>query len=62
MRAAADIINPFLLAMIFAFVFGPMLGWLRSKGLPAFLALLLTIFLILGGAILLLIFIGTAMG
>ncbi len=62
MRAAADIINPFLLAMIFAFVFGPMLGWLRSKGLPAFLALLLTIFLILGGAILLLIFIGTALG
>jgi AI-2 transport protein TqsA len=60
MRAAADVINPFLLALIFAFVFGPMLGWLRQKGLPAWLALLLTIFLIFAGAILLLIFIGTA--
>ena len=28
MRAAADIVNPFLLALIFAFTFGPMLGWL----------------------------------
>jgi AI-2 transport protein TqsA len=60
MRAAADIINPFILALIFAFTFGPLLGWLQRKGLPSFLALLLTIFLILGGGILLLIFLGVA--
>ncbi len=61
MRAAADVINPFLLALIFAFTFGPALGWMQRKGLPAWLALLLTIFLILGGAILLLVFIGTSL-
>ncbi len=60
MRAAADIINPFLLALIFAFTFGPALGWLQKKGLPAGLALLLTILLIFGGGILLLLFLGTA--
>lgn len=60
MRATADVLNPFLLALIFAFVFGPTLGWLRQKGLPGWVALLLTIFLIFLGAILLLVFIGTA--
>jgi predicted PurR-regulated permease PerM len=60
LRAASDIINPFLLALIFAFTFGPMLGWLRKKGLPAWLALLLTLFLLLGGGIILLVFLGTA--
>lgn len=60
MRAAADIINPFLLALIFAFTFGPLLGWLQKKGLPAWLALLLTTLLVLGGSLALLIFIGTA--
>ncbi len=62
MRAAADIINPFLLALVFAFTFGPMLGWLQKKGLPAGLALLLTILLIFGGGILLLLFLGSALG
>lgn len=61
MRAAADVINPFLLALIFAFTFGPLLGKLQDRGFPAWLALLLTIFFILGGTILLLIFIGTAL-
>jgi predicted PurR-regulated permease PerM len=60
MRATTDILNPFLLALIFAFVFGPALGWMRQKGVPGWLALLLTIFLILIGAILLVVFIGTA--
>ena len=61
MRAAASIINPFLLALIFAFVFGPVLGSLQRKGVPAWLALLLTIILILGGGILLLVFLGVAL-
>ncbi|MFN2190572.1 MAG: AI-2E family transporter [Candidatus Promineifilaceae bacterium] len=60
MRASADVLNPFLLALIFAFVFGPTLGWMKQKGLPGPAALLLTLFLILGGGILLLLFLGTA--
>lgn len=60
MREAADIINPFLLALIFAFTFGPILGWLQKKGIPAWLALLLTLILLLGGGVLLLVFIGTS--
>ena len=60
MREAADIINPFLLALVFAFVFGPVIGWLQTKGLPAWLAFLLTIILVLGGGILLLVFIGSS--
>jgi AI-2 transport protein TqsA len=60
MRTAADIINPFLLALVFAFVFGPLIGWLQKKGLPSWLALLLTLILLLGGGILLLVFIGTS--
>ena len=60
MREAADIINPFLLALVFAFVFGPVIGWLQKKGLPSWLALLLTLFLLLGGGILLLVFIGAS--
>lgn len=60
LRAAASIINPFLLALIFAFVFGPVLGKLRARGVPDFLALLLTIIVIIGGGILLLIFLGVA--
>jgi len=61
LRAATSIVNPFLMALIFAFVFGPTIGWLRKKGLPGWLALLVTIFLIFVGAILLLIFLGTAL-
>jgi AI-2 transport protein TqsA len=60
LRASADILNPFLLALLFAFVFGPTLGWMKQKGLPGPAALLLTLFLILGGGILLLLFLGTA--
>ena len=60
MRASADVLNPFLLALLFAFVFGPTLGWMKQKGLPGPAALLLTLFLILGGGILLLLFLGTA--
>ncbi len=58
MREAADIINPFLLALIFAFVFGPAIGWLQKKGVPSWLALLLTLILLFGGGIVLLIFLG----
>lgn len=61
MRAASSIINPFLLALIFAFTFGPLLGWLEQKGIPAYLALLVTIFVIFAGGILLLVFIGSSL-
>jgi AI-2 transport protein TqsA len=60
MRASADVLNPFILALVFAFVFGPSLGWLRNKGVPGWLALLITIFAILIGGLLLILFMGTA--
>ena len=60
MREAADIINPFLLALLFAFVFSPALGWFQRKGAPAWLALLLTLFLLLFGGLLLIIFVGSS--
>jgi AI-2 transport protein TqsA len=60
MREAADIINPFLLALVFAFTFSPVIGWLQNKGLPAWLALVLTLIFLLGGGILLIVFIGTS--
>jgi len=60
LKAAASIINPFLLAFIFAFTFGPLLRWLQKKGAPGWLALLLTLIVVLGGGILLILFVITA--
>jgi predicted PurR-regulated permease PerM len=44
MRAAASILVPFLLAGFIAIISAPPMFWLRSKGLPVWLALLLVIF------------------
>jgi len=60
MKLSADFINPFLLALIFAFIFSPTIGWLQRKGLPSGLALLLTILAILVGAVLFLLFVGAS--
>ncbi len=60
LKVAASIINPFLLAFIFAFTFGPLLHWLQKKGLPGWLSLLVTLIVILGGGILLILFVVTA--
>lgn len=41
MQAAVDIINPFLLAVFLAIICTPMLFWLKRKGVPTALAILL---------------------
>ena len=46
MRTASSILNPILLALIFAFAFQPMLAWLQKKGLATWLALLITIIVV----------------
>ncbi len=43
LQQAADIVNPFLLALLFALLFGPLLAWLIRKGVPAWLSLLITL-------------------
>ncbi len=43
MRAAVDILVPFLLAAFIAIISGAPLFWLQRKGLPAWLALLIII-------------------
>ena len=46
LRTASNIINPILLALIFAFAFQPLLGWFQKKGLPTWLSLLITILVV----------------
>lgn len=58
MRAAASILNPLLLALVIALTLAPLLGWLKRKGLPSWLALLITILVIVGGGLFLVAFIG----
>ena len=43
MRAAASILVPFLLAGFIAIISAPPMFWLRSKGLPVWLALIVVI-------------------
>ena len=41
MRLAAPILNPILFAVVLALLFGPLYSWLRRRGLPAPLALVI---------------------
>src|SRR3569833_1840838 len=41
MRLAAPILNPFLFAVVLALLFGPLYAWLRRRGLPTPLALVI---------------------
>jgi predicted PurR-regulated permease PerM len=50
LRLAAPILNPILFAVVLALLFGPLYSWLRRRGLPAPLALV--IMLVFVGAIL----------
>ena len=48
LKNAASIVSPILLAGIIAVTVAPIIGWLMGKGVPAWLALLLTIALLIG--------------
>ena len=49
MRLAAPILNPILFAVVLALLFGPLYSWLKRRGLPTPLALV--IMLVFVGAI-----------
>jgi len=60
MRNASSILNPFILALILAFTFSPIIGWLQRKGAPKWLALLITILAVFIGVVLFLVFVAVA--
>ncbi len=47
LQQASGIVNPFLLALVFALALAPFLKWLIRKGVPSWLALLLTLALLI---------------
>ncbi|HET6447035.1 MAG TPA: AI-2E family transporter [candidate division Zixibacteria bacterium] len=59
LQRAADIINPFLLALVFALSVAPLLNWLVRKGVPSWLSLVITlaILIIAGFAFLTIMFV-----
>ncbi len=61
MRAAASIINPFLLAVFLAILCAPLLFWLLNRGVPNALAVLLIFLGIFVVAVLLMIFVGRSL-
>lgn len=61
MRAAQSIIVPFLLSIFIAVISGPLLFWLRRKGLPMGISLLLVVVCVLGIGLLIGILVGTSL-
>jgi AI-2 transport protein TqsA len=52
LHQAADIVNPFLLALLFALTIAPLLQWLIRKGVPSWLSLLITlVILVVAGVV-----------
>ena len=47
MRTASDILSPILLALVLAITASPLVSWFMKRGAPAWLALILTIILII---------------
>jgi len=58
MRAAATIVNPFLLSIFFAILFSPLLFWLQRQGVPNALAISLIVLIFLLVVFLLVVFVG----
>ena len=61
MRAAASIINPFLLAVFLSSLCAPLLYWLQRRGVPNGMAVLAIILGLLMVALLLMIFVGRSL-
>jgi len=61
MRAASEIIVPFLLAVFIAIIFAPLLIWLQRRGVPNTLAVVSILFLILFITLTLVAFVGTSL-
>ncbi len=61
MKAAQDILVPFLLSLFIAIIVTPLLNWLRGRGLPAWLAILLILLIILTLGFLLVVMVGSSL-
>ncbi len=61
MRAAQDILIPFLLSLFIAIIVTPLLRWLRSRGIPAGLAIILIILMILLAGFLIAVLVGSSL-
>jgi AI-2 transport protein TqsA len=61
MRAAQDILIPFLLSLFIAIVVTPLLNWMRSKGIPTWLAIILIILLIVLAGFLIAVLVGSSL-
>lgn len=61
MRAAQDLLIPFLLSLFIAIIVTPLLNWMRGKGIPTGFAILLIILMILLAGFLIAILVGTSL-
>jgi len=61
MRAAQVILVPFLLSIFIAIISSPLLFWLRRKGLPMSISLILVIAIVLGIGVMLGVLLGTSL-
>ncbi|MCF8062117.1 MAG: AI-2E family transporter [Deltaproteobacteria bacterium] len=61
MRAAADLLVPFLLAVFISIICAPLLFWLKRKGIPNTLAVCSTLVVILFAGLILITFVGTSL-
>lgn len=61
MRAAQDILVPFLLSLFIAIIVTPLMNWLRSKGIPTWAAILIIILTILVAGFLVAVLVGSSL-
>lgn len=61
MRAAQDILIPFLLSLFIAIIMMPLLNWMRSKGIPTWAAILIIVLAILILGFLLAVLVGSSL-
>jgi len=61
MRAAQDILIPFLLSLFIAIIMTPLLKWIRSKGIPTWAAILIIILAIIILGFLLAVLVGSSL-
>lgn len=60
LRAGAAVVNPLLLALVIALLCNPIYRWLQRRGMPSWLALLLMVSGVLGGAAVMITVIGVS--
>jgi len=61
LRAATEVLIPFLLALFIAIVVYPLLSWMREKGVPTIVAILLILLMIISLGFLVAVMVGTSL-